>query len=98
MAPISTGLGLERFGALRHIDMESVCDDDVLHSALVSPEVRRQAMYPRIALQPAAVKQLAALSGTLQTLRLAIVEDTQVQPACASMPLCCSSPVRLQSF
>ena len=85
MGPISTELGLERFGALRQLDMLSVCDEDAVHSALLSPGARRQALHPRITLWPAAVEQLAKLSGSLQKLRLAFVEDTQVDPACACM-------------
>ncbi len=69
LAPTSVGYGLERFGALSHLDMQSLGGktwpwNEGLESQLT-----------RLALRPAAVAKLAALSDTLQTLRLAYYED-----------------------
>ena len=73
--PTSTGLGLERFGALRHLDMQSVCGEAPLHFYLETQADKLIDKLHHLALQPAAVRQLAALSGTLQTLCLMYHED-----------------------
>ncbi len=79
MAPMSTALGLERFSALRQLDMQSVCDEDAAHGALVLTTMRERARMPLLSLKPAAVRQLAALSGSLQKLRLGFIENAKVE-------------------
>ncbi len=95
LAPMSIGCGLERFSALRHLDMQSVCGDGPLQFEVHSiHHGRLNLKLRRLALQPAAVKQLATLAGTLQTLRLVYHEDVassvvRVQKACMAYLLLC---------
>ena len=76
LAPITISYGLERFGALCHLDMQSACGEDTLHiDGDPAFDRRLDLKLKHLALQPAAVKELAALAGTLQTLRLVYIED-----------------------
>ena len=94
--PTFTGLGLERFGALRHLDLQSVCGGapvqltPVFNGAL-------EAELCRLALQPPAVEELANLAGTLETLRLVYCEDVpdpivRLTRACLTALLLCCAP------
>ena len=78
LKPMSTGLGLERFKALRHLDMQSVCGEAPVLFEVPTYERRQEWRLSRLALPPAAVRQLTALSGSLQTLRLAYDEGGKV--------------------
>ena len=74
LAPTSIPLGLARFSALGHLDMQSVCGEAPLEfEGKLYPGLDRN--LTRLALQPAAVKQLGVLAGILQTLRVVYYED-----------------------
>ena len=75
-APTSM-LGLERFGALRLLDMQPVRSKARASFQVTTFHVEEQRM--RLAMQPAALKELTALSGNLQTLRLVYYEDVPNQ-------------------
>ena len=88
---MSTSYGLERTGALSHLDMQSVCGNAGIHGKGLESQLTR------LALQPAAVAKLAALSGTLQTLRLAYYEDVpyhivRLHKYCMTVSQICGAP------
>ena len=78
LAPASLDMGLERFGALCHLDLQSVCGTPVYFEVPSfrpwQDPYRSRCTFPR-----SAVRHLAALSGSLQTLRLQYDEGVRGQ-------------------
>ena len=66
-------LGLEPFGALRHLDMQSLCDDDFGHGWALDMS-RDMPWEERLPFRTPVIRQLAPLSASLQELRVALYE------------------------
>ena len=77
-------LGLECFGALRRLDMQALCDNDLGHGWALDMS-RDMEWEERLPFRTPVIRQLAPLSASLQELRVALYEgwgESEVWPLC----------------